>query len=96
MLFMVIETFRHQDAKAIYRRFRDQGRMMPDGLAFVGSWVSADVGRCFQLMEADDITGKREGAPPPPQPPRASVASSPIVPAPITAARRGRHTFSRR
>ena len=56
MLFMVIETFREQDAKTIYRRFRDKGRMMPDGLAFVGSWVTADVGRCFQLMECDDVT----------------------------------------
>ena len=54
MLFMVIETFRDQDAKSIYRRFRDQGRQMPEGLSFVGSWVSADVGRCFQLMECDD------------------------------------------
>jgi len=56
MLFMVIERFRNQDAKAVYRRFRDRGRMMPDGLAFVGSWVSADLGRCFQLMECDDVT----------------------------------------
>ena len=56
MLFMVIESFRDQDAKAVYRRFRDKGRMMPDGLSFVGSWVSADLGRCFQLMEADDVT----------------------------------------
>jgi hypothetical protein len=56
MLFMVIERFRNQDAKAIYRRLRDKGRMLPDGLAFVGSWVSADVGRCFQLMECDDVT----------------------------------------
>ena len=56
MQFMVIETFRNQDAKAVYRRFRDKGRMMPDGVTFVGSWVSADLGRCFQLMEADDIT----------------------------------------
>jgi hypothetical protein len=56
MLFMVIETFRDQDAKAIYRRFRDKGRQMPEGLSFVGSWVSADVGRCFQLMECDDVT----------------------------------------
>jgi hypothetical protein len=37
MLFMCIETFKNQDAKAVYRRFRDQGRQMPDGLAFVGS-----------------------------------------------------------
>jgi hypothetical protein len=56
MLFMVIESYRDQDAKAVYRRFRDKGRMMPDGLTFVGSWVSADSGRCFQLMEADDVT----------------------------------------
>ena len=56
MLFMVVERFRNQDAKAVYRRVRDKGRMMPDGLAFVGSWVSADVARCFQLMECDDVT----------------------------------------
>lgn len=55
MLFMVIERFRDQDAKAVYRRFRDKGRMMPDGLAFVGSWVAADLGRCFQLMECGDV-----------------------------------------
>jgi hypothetical protein len=55
MLFMVIETFRNQDAKAVYRRFRDKGRMLPDGVAFVGSWVTADLGRCFQLMEASDV-----------------------------------------
>src|SRR3989442_15987770 len=56
MLFMVIETFRNQDGKAVYRRFRDKGRQMPDGLAFVGSWVQADMGRCFQLMECDDVS----------------------------------------
>jgi len=56
MKFMVVETFRNQDARAIYRRLRDEGRMMPDGLKFVSSWVAADLDRCFQLMEADDIT----------------------------------------
>lgn len=56
MLFMVIESFRNQDAKAVYRRFRDKGRQMPDGLGFVGSWVAADLGRCFQLMECADVT----------------------------------------
>jgi len=56
MQFMVVETFRNQDAKSIYRRLRDKGRMMPENLKFVSSWVSADLGRCFQLMEADDIT----------------------------------------
>jgi hypothetical protein len=56
MQFMVIEDFRGVDRKAIYRRFRDQGRLMPDGLRFLGSWVAADMSRCFQLMEADDVT----------------------------------------
>jgi hypothetical protein len=53
---MVIETFRNHDGTAIYRRLRDRGRQMPDGLSFVGSWVQADMGRCFQLMECDDVT----------------------------------------
>ena len=56
MLFMVIETFRDQDAKAVYRRFRDKGRQCPEGLAFVASWVTADLDRCFQLMECTDVT----------------------------------------
>lgn len=56
MLFMVIETFRQQDAKTVYRRFRDSGRQMPEGLVYVDSWVSADLGRCFQLMESPDVT----------------------------------------
>ena len=54
MRYMVVETFRGQDAKAIYRRLRDQGRQMPEGLTYLESWVSADLARCFQLMEADD------------------------------------------
>ncbi len=55
MLFMVIETFRDQDGKAVYRRFREKGRMMPEGLAFVNSWVAADLGRCFQVMQCDHV-----------------------------------------
>ena len=56
MLFMVVEKFKNQDAKTIYRRLRDKGRMMPDGLTVVNSWVTADLGRCFQLMETEDVT----------------------------------------
>ena len=56
MLWMIVEHFRGGDAVPVYRRFRDKGRQMPDGLAFVGSWVSADLGRCFQVMETDDVT----------------------------------------
>ena len=54
MLFMVIERFRNRDAKAVYRRFRDQGRMAPDGLKYVGSWIETNFDRCFQIMECDD------------------------------------------
>jgi len=53
---MVIENFRNQDAKAVYSRFREKGRQCPDGLIIVGSWVSADLSRCFQIMECNDVT----------------------------------------
>jgi hypothetical protein len=49
MLFMVIEKFR--DADAVYRRFAKRGRMLPDGLRYVDSWIEAEAGRGFQLME---------------------------------------------
>ncbi|MEA2175115.1 MAG: hypothetical protein QOD00_2707 [Blastocatellia bacterium] len=54
MLFMVLERFKNCDAVAIYRRFREQGRMTPDGLQYVGSWIEPNFDRCFQLMECDD------------------------------------------
>jgi hypothetical protein len=55
MQFMVVERFRNQDAKAIYRRLRERGRMMPEGLTFVSSFVAADFSRCFQLIACEDI-----------------------------------------
>lgn len=55
MLFMVIERFKNRDAVAVYRRFRQQGRMMPERLNYVESWVEAIFDRCFQLMECDDL-----------------------------------------
>jgi hypothetical protein len=54
MLFMVIERFRNRDAAAVYRRFREQGRMMPEGLKYVESWVDSNFGQCFQLMECEN------------------------------------------
>ena len=56
MLFMVIERFRDQNAKAVYARFRERGRLMSDRIGFVDSWVAADLDRCFQVMECDDLT----------------------------------------
>ena len=52
MLYMVIERFK--DAPAIYKRFREKGRMMPDGLKYVSSWIDRDFKTCWQLMETED------------------------------------------
>jgi hypothetical protein len=51
-LYMIVERFR--DARAVYRRFEERGRMAPDGLVYVSSWVEINLERCFQLMETDD------------------------------------------
>jgi len=53
--FMVIERFR-VGAKPVYERFSSEGRLMPDGVEFVASWVTADLGRVFQVMECEDLT----------------------------------------
>ena len=50
---MVIEQFKN--AAAIYRRFRQKGRMMPDGLHYVSSWIDHDLKVCYQLMQTDDF-----------------------------------------
>ena len=55
MLFMVIERFRDDDMIPVYRRLRDGGRALPDGLRYVDSWVEPNFSRCFQLMECDDL-----------------------------------------
>ncbi len=52
MLFMVIEHFRPGKAQEVYRRFRDRGRMAPDGVHYISSWVDQEFRRCFQVMEA--------------------------------------------
>ena len=54
MLYMVIERYKNRDADAVYRRFREHGRMMPEGLKYIDSWVAKNYERCFQLMAADD------------------------------------------
>ena len=56
MLFMVIEHFKETGAEPVYKRFAEQGRMNPEGLTYVGSWIEADLNRCFQLMECDDAS----------------------------------------
>src|SRR5262245_65901473 len=52
MLYMVVEHFK--DAPAIYRRLREKGRMMPEELEYVSSWIDVDLKICWQLMRTQD------------------------------------------
>lgn len=54
MLFMIIEHYRNGDPAPVYSRFRERGRMAPDGLRYVSSWVTQDFAHCYQVMETDD------------------------------------------
>lgn len=55
MLYMIVEHFRNGDALPVYRRFRDRGRLAPDGLHYVASWVTDDLTTCYQVMETSDV-----------------------------------------
>jgi hypothetical protein len=51
--YMIVEHFRHGDPAPVYARFRAQGRLAPDGLRYLDSWITDDLTRCYQLMECD-------------------------------------------
>jgi hypothetical protein len=53
MLYMILEQFKG-DPVPVYRRFRERGRLAPEGLRYVNSWVTPDLLRCYQVMECDD------------------------------------------
>ncbi len=56
MLYMIIEHFKNGDPLPVYRRFRERGRMAPQGLEYVSSWIDEKLERCFQLMQTSDIS----------------------------------------
>lgn len=56
MLYLVIEHFRNGDPLPIYQRLRAEGRLMPEGLTYVSSWITEDLTRCYQVMETSDRT----------------------------------------
>ncbi len=56
MLYMVVERFKAGAAPEVYHRARDKGRMMPDGLEYVASWVDLEFKTCYQLMRTDDAS----------------------------------------
>jgi hypothetical protein len=51
---MIIEVFKNQDPVPVYRRFRERGRLAPEGLQYISSWVDEKLECCFQLMETED------------------------------------------
>jgi len=54
VLYLIVERFRDGDARPVYRRFRDQGRLAPEGLRYLASFVTQDFARCYQVMECED------------------------------------------
>ncbi|HVX24949.1 MAG TPA: DUF3303 family protein [Parafilimonas sp.] len=52
---MVIEKYKQGKVEEVYKRFEQKGRLMPEGLKYINSWISEDVSTCYQLMETDDI-----------------------------------------
>lgn len=56
VLFMIVEKFKNGDPAPVYQRFHTRGRLAPEGLVYVSSWVDEHLQQCFQLMETDDAT----------------------------------------
>ena len=56
MHYMVYERFKTNAVPEIYRRLKEKGRMMPDGLEYVSSWIDVDLTRCYQLMRTNDAS----------------------------------------
>ena len=53
-LYMVIENFKNGDPVPVYRRFRDRGRLAPEGLSYISSWIDTGLRRCYQVMETEN------------------------------------------
>jgi len=55
MQYMVIEHFHPRQVKELYRRFDEKGRMLPEGVKYINSWINEDITICYQVMESDSI-----------------------------------------
>lgn len=53
-VYLLVERFKGGDPLPVYRRFKDCGRLAPEGLVYVSSWVNANLECCYQLMETDN------------------------------------------
>jgi len=54
MLFMIVERFKNDDPVPVYRRFRDRGRLAPESVTYINSWITQDLTTCYQVMDAPD------------------------------------------
>jgi len=55
MQYMIIERFHTGKVKALYKRFDEKGRMLPEGISYINSWINEQVSTCYQLMESDSV-----------------------------------------
>jgi hypothetical protein len=46
MQYIVIEKFHAGKVKALYQRFEANGRMLPDGVKYIDSWINEEVTIC--------------------------------------------------
>ena len=55
MQYMIIEKFHPGKVKDMYRRFTEKGRMMPEGVSYINSWINESITVCYQLMESESL-----------------------------------------
>ena len=53
MQYMIIERFYPEKLRMLYSRFEEKGRMLPEGLLFINSWIDKEVSTCYQVMETE-------------------------------------------
>ena len=54
-MYMIIETFRKNKVKELYKRFEEKGRQLPTGVHYVNSWINEEITTCYQVMESDSL-----------------------------------------
>jgi hypothetical protein len=55
MTYMIIETITPGKVKEIYQRLEEKGRMQPEGLTYINSWIDENMNKCYQVMETDSV-----------------------------------------
>ncbi len=60
MLYLIIETYHNGKVKTLYQRFAEKGRMMPEGVNYINSWIDESIEVCYQIMESDSLEKLQE------------------------------------